>query len=350
MVNVIDANLARWVALETRRAQSIYQGALVGSSTQTKLTELHAAILGAGILRLTSQDVGVLLRYEAGVCERDPGGNLAQWLNQILASPRGRMTYEAYLGLRLVGDFSMPGGALWTAYGLARRLRGELLVRRGAARIAAARKRDVDLLYVALEELVFGDNIVMPEGIDGEFWRRLSVVPFTSKDDEILFIRITQICEVLYREVAWWLDRASAEAPTDGNAACQSIERAVTRLTILRNALQSLRTLQMGEFEQIRAATYGASALQSRGFANAIEAGLRLSESVVDQSYDGIFYAVGRLELAWRRINLMHMGLAVRLVKQRPGTGGTSGVTYLADRVSLRLVPNIPVLGLQEGV
>ena len=183
---------------------------------------------------------------------------------------------------------------------------------------------------------------------------------------ERFFIVAHQASELWLKAVIEALDAAEEElgqeSPHTGRALAH-VRRAVAALEAFRSSLTALSALEAQEFLDFRRLLRGASGAQSSQFAR-LEA---MVENPGSDSLEAVFLAALRrdtglgpadllterapsvwLWLAHTMVDLSdalwrwrveHLELAGRLIGDRPGTGGSSGIGYLAERLDRRAFP-----------
>jgi hypothetical protein len=205
----------------------------------------------------------------------------------------------------------------------------------------------------------------------------LSLLPLTPLHDEVMFLRVVQIFETIYQQTAARIvDAASALADDDPGRAADRIEDATQRLAATPAIYRVLTLMPADSFAVIRANSCGRSAIQSRGYRLvqaassagpqrgpappvdwngptlqdayldwAGQAGLARTSRASPADVDG---CLARLDAAWRALKRTHWGITRKIIGDSPGTGGTTGVTYLAAAAQTRLFPAIGLAGRER--
>jgi tryptophan 2,3-dioxygenase len=198
---------------------------------------------------------------------------------------------------------------------------------------------------------------------------RTLVVPATGVADEIMFLRVLQLFEVVFAGMATSLS-AGRDSLADGDVdqATADVDRAGVALTRAIPFFRILGTLPVHSFAEIRLLTPGASGLQSESFKRIeLVCAPQDHERMGSAGYTepNIVALVGRqgrqpsiqelvtarrppaplleamtaLDQAWAQWKRTHWAIAVRLIGDAAGTGGTTGASYLRHHVSGRLFP-----------
>jgi tryptophan 2,3-dioxygenase len=183
---------------------------------------------------------------------------------------------------------------------------------------------------------------------------------------ERFFIVAHQASELWLKAVIEALEAAGEELGHElphTDRALAHVRRAVAALEAFRSSLTALSALEVPEFLDFRQLLRGASGAQSGQFAR-LQA---MVENPGSDSLETVFVAALRrdtglgpadlltertpsvwLWLAHTMVDLSdalgqwrveHLELASRLIGDRPGTGGSSGIGYLADRLDRRAFP-----------
>jgi len=202
----------------------------------------------------------------------------------------------------------------------------------------------------------------------------LSMLPVYTAHDEYLFIRVLQLFEVTFSQLAFDLGATIAAIAAGDLDAAESCLTAGARMLAESAPLFSLlATMQVMAFQTFRVFTEGASAIQSRGYKMVeslcrkpepdrldsvayhsvpeVRAAVLAGRLTVDEAYRAhcltgglsdcdlarLGKAAARFEaevLRWRRT---HYTLAVRMLgRERSGTGYTEGTPYLG---AVRTIP-----------
>ncbi len=172
----------------------------------------------------------------------------------------------------------------------------------------------------------------------------ISLVPTTVVHDEIMFIRSVQMLELLYRQVARALAAARrAVAADDVDTAVDLIRGCTRRVRGTAALYRVVTTISPQAFGVIREATDGRSAVQSRAFRDverlcgeSIPAAL---ETASPASRSLVLTTCAGLDEAWRAMKRSHWGIARKVIGDVPGTGGTTGASYLRTRADQSLFP-----------
>jgi tryptophan 2,3-dioxygenase len=188
---------------------------------------------------------------------------------------------------------------------------------------------------------------------------RLTALPVSLVHDEYMFIRALQSYETTFALISVQLAAAvTALERGDAAAATEAID-AATRVWGEAQPIWSLvGTMRHEAFLEFREYTDGASAIQSRNYKSAeatcrrpdqarldspaylsvpevrqrVLAGLPNLDDAVSGAPDGqVHAAMERFEAAVFKWRKTHYRLAVRMLGERRGTGGSAGVSYLAE-------------------
>ncbi|MGV0816078.1 hypothetical protein ABQF34_29355 [Mycolicibacterium boenickei] len=201
----------------------------------------------------------------------------------------------------------------------------------------------------------------VPDAIEAAVRRTL--LPTTRLHDEQMFIRCIQVFEGLYWQVANTIAVTnSAIALGDGVLAAEHLDRATARLNGVPALFRVLTSMPVNAFAVIRGYTHGRSAVQSRAYREVEHACAPREhagrETVIGLSSDGntlqeallLFghrlsgadqaaESMRRLDHAWRRMKMGHLGITMKIIGSVPGTGGTSGASYLQQAAATPLFP-----------
>jgi len=195
-----------------------------------------------------------------------------------------------------------------------------------------------------------------------------TLLPTTTRHDELMFIRGIQAFECVYQQVARSAEIAIDEIRGgDPVAAAAELDRATARLAATPILYRLVTTMPKESFAVIRDATDGRSAIQSRPY-NRVEqlcarsdldgvhcrpadqtGGRPTLEEVLAERGAGLDEAVAvplaasmqRLDEAWRSMKRTHWGVALKIIGRVPGTGGTAGADYLQEKSQQHLFPNL---------
>jgi tryptophan 2,3-dioxygenase len=198
----------------------------------------------------------------------------------------------------------------------------------------------------------------------------LSLLPLTPLHDEVMFLRVVQIFEIVYQQTATRIiDAAAALTQGDTGRAQARIEDATKRLANTPAVYRVLTSMPPDAFAVIRANSRGRSAIQSPGYrlvqaASSPRAGspgpqtgamsprgwdqptlqeayLNWSRSAQRASAAALERHLTSLDAAWRALKRTHWGITRKIIGDSPGTGGTSGIGYLEAAAKVRLFPAI---------
>ena len=194
----------------------------------------------------------------------------------------------------------------------------------------------------------------------------VTMLPITRLHDEYMFLRCVQIFESLYVQVVRRLDRAVAALRRGDLArACDQMADATARLQATPALYRVLTTMPREVFAVIRGLTDGRSANQSHPYRQVelmtaprppaaghprarpvVVDGLTLQEVFVVQSdrlgeveTRPVGTAMARLDAAWCAMKRTHWGITLKIIGDVPGTGGTSGASYLKTAADMPLFP-----------
>jgi arginyl-tRNA synthetase len=224
-------------------------------------------------------------------------GLLRTWLPLVTIGKE--MDYAAYVGLPLLGASSFGDASVATP--LLAELRSEVAPGPLWARRVEGINRSIARLG--------GEPAPAPFSLP----LQLALLPMTPIPEEVLFLRCLQAFEVLFAGVG--------RLVRDGTT--HSLERAAGMIRASISIFSVLATMPPVEFAKIRSETGTASALHSPTF--------EVIERACSVDSDEARWEIGREWARWKRA---HLALAVRMIGDRPGTGGTAGVAYLRDRVT----------------
>ena len=159
--------------------------------------------------------------------------------------------------------------------------------------------------------------------------------------DEHFFITVHQSAEVLVSQALVDLDRAGQQARAGQDAgAATSLRRVTAVVDVLESHLALLDHLAPESFTEFRPLLDNASGAQSSQF---IELFRRIARPDCLGSGSGDEHTQGRevadalwaLRAAVTRWRTRHLLLVERMIGDRPGTGGTSGLAYLRSQIDL---------------
>ncbi|MFE2088225.1 hypothetical protein [Streptomyces sp. NPDC059460] len=196
----------------------------------------------------------------------------------------------------------------------------------------------------------------------------LTLIPTTRLHDELMFIRSIQIFEGIYQQVARDVEAAAAALEL-GNvpAVLELLADGAARIEATPILYRVLTGMPIDSFAVIRAYTDGRSAIQSRWYRQ-VEAfcvpgqpmptGKKIPAVVVEgPGLDATFAsraanlpadraaqvaeAMERLDKAWGAMKRNHWGLTLKIIGDVPGTGGTSGASYLKTAAQVPLFPRL---------
>ncbi|RSN18193.1 hypothetical protein DMC63_19765 [Streptomyces sp. WAC 05977] len=184
-----------------------------------------------------------------------------------------------------------------------------------------------------------------------------AMLPTTWLHDEVMFIRSIQSFEVVYRQVARCLERATAALDAGRPAAASDeLRDATRRITATSMLYRILTSMPPDAFAIIRAYTNGRSAVQSRSFRlveqySAPPAGIEFSGPSLQEVYEARLATAGPaslsyltetmrgLDSAWRLMKRTHWGITLKVIGRVRGTGGTAGAAYLEQAAARPLFP-----------
>ena len=181
-----------------------------------------------------------------------------------------------------------------------------------------------------------------------------------------MFLRVVQIFETVYQQTAARIvDAVAALTADDPGRAADRIEDATQRLAATPAIYRVLTLMPADAFAVIRANSCGRSAIQSRGYRLVQAAssaqpppsgsvppigwdGPRLQDAYLDwarragrASPADVGSCLARLDAAWQALKRTHWGITRKIIGDSPGTGGTTGIAYLAAAAQVRLFPAI---------
>jgi hypothetical protein len=177
----------------------------------------------------------------------------------------------------------------------------------------------------------------------------VSTLPITRLHDEHMFLRCVQAFETLYLQVERHLDRArSALRIGDVDRATTQLNAATARISVTPSLYRILTTMPREVFAVIRGLTDGRSANQSQPYRRVEQAGPVLESIVLGEvahsgagASDGLLDAMRDLDVAWRGMKRTHWGITLKIIGAVPGTGGTSGASYLKAGADAPLFPKL---------
>jgi tryptophan 2,3-dioxygenase len=199
----------------------------------------------------------------------------------------------------------------------------------------------------------------------------IAMLPTTPVHDEIMFIRSVQLFELVYRQVVRCLARAAgALASGELGAATEQLAAARRRVEGTPILYRVLTTMSREGFAFIRGHTVGRSAVQSRAYrevertcaprppgpvevkvADIHLPGPSLEELYLRQAASSsaaalapIADAMARLDDGWRAMKRTHWGITLKIIGRVPGTGGSTGASYLKTAAERSLFPQLPEL------
>ncbi|HEV7886657.1 MAG TPA: hypothetical protein VGO92_03795, partial [Acidimicrobiales bacterium] len=198
---------------------------------------------------------------------------------------------------------------------------------------------------------------------------RVLVVPVTDVADEVMFLRVLQLFEVVFAGMARSLTAGrDALERGDEDTATTEIRQAATTLTRAIPFFRILGTMSAESFARIRTMTPGASGLQSDSFKQieltcsrqtpdrmgllgytepnivdlaAKEEGRPTIEELVEAGPPppALLEGMVKLDKEWAQWKRTYWAIAVRLIGDSPGTGGTAGAAYPRHHVAGPLFP-----------
>ncbi|MFJ4656816.1 hypothetical protein ACIP5Y_36605 [Nocardia sp. NPDC088792] len=177
---------------------------------------------------------------------------------------------------------------------------------------------------------------------------RLTMMPVTILHDEVMFIRLIQVFEMQYMRCLWALEAATeALQARDAGTALRELTAVSARLAAQPALFHVLTTMPRSAFAVIRKYTQGRSAVQSRSY--------REMESTAAPALWKVFLEYGEysdsteraalgtalrtVDRGWRAMKKTHWGITLKIIGEVPGTGGTSGASYLRLRADEPLFP-----------
>lgn len=184
---------------------------------------------------------------------------------------------------------------------------------------------------------------------------RRALVPTTRLHDELMFIRMIQIFEGMYQQVATAVSTAIRCVESgDGPAAARRVGRAADRIESVSALFRVLTTMPVEAFAVIRGYTSGRSAIQSEAYRRVIDlsggatgadrptleaAFLAHRDELADA--EALEHAMIRLDRGWSAMKRSHWGITLKIIGQVSGTGGTEGASYLRTAVDAPLFPTL---------
>ncbi|GAA1989612.1 hypothetical protein GCM10009738_82260 [Kitasatospora viridis] len=244
---------------------------------------------------------------------------------------RTRAALQALAGLAELAPDRAPGHELLTAAELAGPLAGRLDDGALAERASAVAAAVADTTTAGTRRLV-----------------DLTLLPVTRMHDELMFIRMIQVFEILYTHVgngladaAELLDRGEVEA------ACAVLAKATGRMQATRMLYRVLTTMPPEAFSVIRNNTDGRSAIQSLAHrrveqlstSTVQEAFERRSPRLDDAQLHDLVTVLKAMDTSWTTAKRTHWGITLKIIGSVAGTGGTTGADYLATRSVIPLFP-----------
>ncbi|MCW2877865.1 MAG: hypothetical protein JWQ95_1965 [Sphaerisporangium sp.] len=194
----------------------------------------------------------------------------------------------------------------------------------------------------------------------------ISLLPMTPLHDEVMFIRVIQMFELVYRQTFRSIVRAvTALMAGDVEAATVALGDAARRIEGTPSLYRILTTMPRESFAIIRTHTHGRSAIQSRAYRE-IEricapkpdgptepkiAPVNLTVPTLPEVYASLAAASGesalrgvrevmaRLDDGWCSMKRTHWGITLKIIGSVGGTGGTTGATYLKTNSERPLFP-----------
>ncbi len=313
---------------------------------------------------------------------------LAAWLSMAVDQEDG--TYSTYYGqdyLRhFVGDDTARTDAMitavvaelaeletWAAVGAARRSPQEARARAatrlltrlaylapeatpdraGIALVLAKAADDSGALAAATARAAALAREAVPTEIASAVRRAL--VPTTRLHDELMFIRMIQVFEGMYQQVASAVSTAIRCVESgDGPAASRQVGRAADRIESVSALFRVLTTMPVDAFAVIRGYTSGRSAIQSEAYRRVIDlsggpaeadgptleaAFLAHRDEIADA--EALEHAMIRLDRGWSVMKRSHWGITLKIIGKVSGTGGTDGASYLRTAVDAPLFPTL---------
>lgn len=189
-----------------------------------------------------------------------------------------------------------------------------------------------------------------------------TALPMSRLHDEFMFIRGIQVFESLYEQIGLAVTEARDAILDDGPChGARALDSVVERMKVLPAMFRLLGTMPVASFAVIRGYTHGRSAIQSLAYRKVEAACSRHLQAVPSGArtvrYDGasledayqsvrthpeaelLAAALRRLDAAWRGMKRSHWGITLRIIGNVPGTGGTSGASYLKVAADTPLFP-----------
>lgn len=356
--------------------------------------EVLADLTADGKLRAPKSLFTALDEHDLSVdwsAARVPGHTwlLHRWLESALDQFRGRLLHDTYTSLRLLVEFCSAGDFRARSDQLIRTLLADLLCHEARMEQMAPRPQDrTDVLSTRVAALVRavqdtpdgGSPIGVQEALEigesvlarcPEEYRRiaeLTPIRVTPEPDEYLFIRMIQTMELVFTQAA----RVTTAMDDDLRAGRVSPVAAGLRdmagqLQFSARLFRVMATISTEQFETIRMETVGTSALQSKAYAQ-VERHYRGTEALREESVSAVpteavplpgtpltprlealaggaepalraelAQARQALDQAWTQWKRTHWAVARRTIGDVPGTGETSGVSYLRGHMNTPL-------------
>lgn len=196
----------------------------------------------------------------------------------------------------------------------------------------------------------------------------ISMLPSTPVHDELMFVRSVQLFELVYRRTYRCLERAlTALRAADLSTAVAELEAAAERVESTPILYRVLTTMSREGFAIIRAHTEGRSAIQSRAYRQVEritaprprtatddkvarvevpsptlqEVFQELAPVLGEPALEPVAAAMARLDDSWRAMKRTHWGITRKIIKDSPGTGGTTGADYLKATAAIPLFPDL---------
>jgi tryptophan 2,3-dioxygenase len=179
---------------------------------------------------------------------------------------------------------------------------------------------------------------------------QFSLLPMSVSHDERMFIRILQAFEALFSPLVHALGEVRAAVARAAPA--ESLPAARLLAPTLHSGaplFRVLATMTPARFLAFRELTAGASAIQSRQYKLVEALCSRALDELVAELQPGQareqlvsdLLAFDREFRSWKRA---HCRIAERMIADLPGTGGTTGVSYLRERMDGPLFPRLAAL------
>lgn len=331
-----------------------------------------------------------------GAAEPSSQRLLGPWLPMLVDVHHARCRYATYVGTELLQQLTEVGvGGIGAFDSVIRTLLAQLLdfelggggafadsrleppskdlSRRRTAAIVASLQVWVVPQHRGLEGRELTDAVLDSCAPDFRLAADCTLVPITRVHDEVLFIRVLQVFETVFLQVHGLLaDGRDRMLGGDLAAAGYRFRQAADALDAAFPVFRLLATIRPDSFAIIRRKTTGASGLQSVAFkriellAAAPSSARASSEAFAAEEVAGhvsterpsieavlgrdrsartdplILTGLAAMDRAWLRWKRAHWAVAAHVIGSSPGTGGTSGVSYLRAWMTDPLIPRLP--------